>query len=335
MSNKPRVSIGMPVYNGEKYLREAVDSILNQTFSDFELIISDNGSTDRTEEICRTYVARDPRIRYYRNEENRGAAWNFNRVFKLSKGEYFKWVAADDVCAPEFISKCVEALESDSSAVLAYTKVLVIDEKSKPLTEDARVNTSHMQVDSLKPDKRFSSLLCYSHSCDPVFGVIRNEIFKKTSRLGNFVSSDRVLLAQLSLFGRFIEIPQALFFRRYHGSDSVASYPSKYERGEWFDPAKKGKPTFPAWRLFFEYLISVKRSSLRLYQKLDCYLQMLRWIGINWIEMTKDLFIFIVHLLRPSLRVYHRDSRFRGKCFFKKDRRREYIARLMKEGGIK
>ncbi|WP_081588053.1 glycosyltransferase family 2 protein [Gloeocapsa sp. PCC 7428] len=96
-NNRPRISIGMPVYNGEPYLKDAINSILNQTFEDFELIISDNGSTDRTEEICRTIASQDQRVRYYRNEQNLGAGWNFNRVVDLATGEYFRWACHDDI----------------------------------------------------------------------------------------------------------------------------------------------------------------------------------------------------------------------------------------------
>ena len=95
----PRVSIGLPVYNGENYMAAAIDSLLAQTFTDFELIISDNASTDATEQICRDYAHRDGRIRYYREEVNRGAAWNFTHTFELARGEYFKWHAHDDLCA--------------------------------------------------------------------------------------------------------------------------------------------------------------------------------------------------------------------------------------------
>src|SRR5436190_12174806 len=94
----PIVSIGLPVFNGERYLRQALDSLLGQDFQDFELIISDNASTDRTAEICRAYVAKDRRIRYYRNESNIGSAPNYRRVFELARGEFFKWCSHDDVC---------------------------------------------------------------------------------------------------------------------------------------------------------------------------------------------------------------------------------------------
>jgi glycosyltransferase involved in cell wall biosynthesis len=100
--NKSLVSIGLPVYNAGQYLEEALDSILAQTFEDFELIISDNGSTDNTEAICWSYARRDQRIRYFRNETNLGAAWNFNRVFELASGKYFKWTARRSICADLF-----------------------------------------------------------------------------------------------------------------------------------------------------------------------------------------------------------------------------------------
>src|SRR5207247_8787636 len=127
-TRKPRVSVGLPVYNGEKFLSEALDSIIAQSFEDLELIISSNASTDGTDEICRAYVARDKRIRYYRNETNIGVDGNFNRVFQLSSGEYFKWASADDICGPDLIAKCLRVLDSDSSVVLAYPKTRFIDE---------------------------------------------------------------------------------------------------------------------------------------------------------------------------------------------------------------
>ena len=117
----PRVTVGVPVFNGELFVAETLNSLLKQTFSDLEIVISDNASTDRTQEICRAYAARDWRVRYYRNDVNRGAAWNHNRVFELARGEFFKWSAADDLCAPEFLTLCVAALDRDPAAVMSIT----------------------------------------------------------------------------------------------------------------------------------------------------------------------------------------------------------------------
>src|SRR5215510_12797807 len=113
----PRISIGLPVYNGEKFLREALDSLLTQTFEDFELILSDNASTDETPAICRVYAAADKRVRYVRNAANIGVYRNFNRVFQLASGKYFKWAAADDVCQRDLLAKCLRVLETDSDVV--------------------------------------------------------------------------------------------------------------------------------------------------------------------------------------------------------------------------
>jgi len=212
-SSKLRLSLGMPVFNGENYIRQAIDSLLSQTFSDFELIISDNGSTDRTEEICRAYAARDSRIHYYRNEENRGAAWNFNRVFELANGKYFKWVAHDDLHAPEFFSKCVEALDRDPSIVLAYTNTAKIDGEGK-LLGSLPTSIYDLHADSFNACERFRYLICVWHACDPIFGVIRSDILKKTPLMRSFISADRMLLAQLALLGRFYEIQEFLFFWR-------------------------------------------------------------------------------------------------------------------------
>ncbi len=130
---RPRVSIGMPVFNGEKFLAEAIESILAQSFRDFELIISDNASSDRTEEMCRAFAARDERIRYFRQPVNQGAAWNHNFVFNQSSAGYFKWQCHDDLCDPTFIEKCVAVLDREPLAALCYSQFLRIDELGRPL----------------------------------------------------------------------------------------------------------------------------------------------------------------------------------------------------------
>src|SRR5690349_21549528 len=133
--NKPRVSIGLPVRNGARFLAQAVDSLLAQSYPDFELIISDNASTDETEAICREYAAHDARVRYYRSREDVGLARNYNYLFMRARGEYFKWAAADDVHEPDYVARCVDILEHDSSVVLAYARTKFIDENGVPLAD--------------------------------------------------------------------------------------------------------------------------------------------------------------------------------------------------------
>lgn len=294
--NAPRVSIGLPVYNGEKYLDEALDSILGQTFGDFELIISDNGSTDRTEEICRSRAATDPRIRYYRNETNLGAAPNFNRTFELATGEYFKWAAHDDLLAAEFLEKCVDALDRNPSAILCYSKVEKIDANGAVQARyDPTPDTSSPQA-----HERFWSLIIRPWRCLQVFGLMRAETLRKTSRIGNYPSSDEVLLAELALYGRFHEIPEYLFQTRLHEQQSTKGHlePPR-ARVTWFDTSRAGQLSLPKWRYLGESLQAIQRAPLSLYQRAYCCAAMCRWLvrPRHFIPLTTDLFLGAKHVL--------------------------------------
>jgi len=285
--HKPRVSIGLPVYNGENFLKEALDSILNQTFEDFELIISDNASTDRTEEICREYLAKDSRIRYYRNSQNLGAAGNYNRVFDLSRGEYFKWAAHDDVCAPEYLECCVEVLEQNPSVVLCYPKTVIINERGQREEQDY---SDDLNLRSPKPRERFKGIhnaffyvpaAWRQDKISPIFGLIRRDVLQATPRIGGYEGSDLVLLGELALRGEFYEVPQYLFYRRKHQQRAMHAYRTNSERAAWFDAAKKGKIVVPRWRLFWEFIASINRVKISLSEKFYAYLQMMIWL-LTW-----------------------------------------------------
>jgi glycosyltransferase involved in cell wall biosynthesis len=126
-----RVSIGMPVYNGEEFIREALNSIVSQTYQNFELIISDNASADGTEKICLEYAQKDSRIRYVRQLDNRGPAANFQYVLNEAKGEYFMWAAHDDLWGADFVSAGVEALALDQDAVAAFGRVEYVNQENE------------------------------------------------------------------------------------------------------------------------------------------------------------------------------------------------------------
>jgi len=258
----PRVSIGMPVYNGERYLRESLDALLAQTFQDFELIISDNASTDETEAICRAYAARDARIRYFRNATNLGAAHNYNRVFELSTAPYFKWAASDDLCAPECLACCVEALDREPAAVLAYPKTKIIDEYGTMLC----VYDDHMHLQSARPSARLKHLMQALGECNAVFGLIRSDILRRTPLIGRYPGSDICLLAELSLYGKFWEIPEFLFFRRNHPAAS-SSDKSIEKQMEFFDPTDKALVRLTKWRHCFEDARSIWRVPLSFPEK--------------------------------------------------------------------
>jgi glycosyltransferase involved in cell wall biosynthesis len=233
MGNRlPQVSIGVPVYNAENYLEQSLGSLLAQTFEDFELVISDNGSTDNTEAICRRYAKQDERVRYHREERNRGAVWNFDRVFELSRGEYFKWAAHDDLCVPTYLERCVEALDRDPCIVWCHTWTNHIDEEGNLLSghDDPEIpdgQVAHSLVtpqegrpnetrgDS-RPSSRFAAVLLGTTWCSDSYGLIRSSALARTRMYQRCYGAEKILMGELSLQGRFHEIPEQLFFQRTH-----------------------------------------------------------------------------------------------------------------------
>lgn len=282
----PRVSIGVPVYNGARFLRATLDSILAQTFTDFELIICDNCSTDQTETICREYAARDRRVRYFRNERNLGPAPNYNRCFEHARGELFRWNAADDVVAPDFVRKCVEMLDSDPTIVSAYTRTVLIDEDGKQV----RKYDYDLELDHPWAVVRFARMVFVNHrrhNAHEFWGVTRAAALRQTPMKGSFPSADRILMSWWTLLGRMGRVEEYLFFNREHQQRSQraiankdfrpGSRLSRYIGGgptppyEWWDARLKGKIVFPEWRWAWEYLRAVRRTRLPLAQKLMCY----------------------------------------------------------------
>jgi glycosyltransferase involved in cell wall biosynthesis len=261
-SRIPKVSIGLPVYNGESQLARSLESLLSQSLGDLELIVSDNHSTDATETICRDFAARDPRMRYYRSDRNRGAAWNFNRVLELSRGRYFKWASANDLHGPEYLARCVEVLDTCPDVVLCYSKTRLIDETGAVL----RDGDDNLDLPWPQASRRFSEFLVRVRLSNPIFGVIRSEVLRHTGGLRSYPGSDVVLLGELTLYGRFHEVPEFLFFRRME-RQNFARDQSLESWQEFFDPATRGKVFMRTWRHQFEYLRAVHRSPLPLAEK--------------------------------------------------------------------
>ena len=304
MVRKPQVSIGMPVYNGEQYVQVSIESILNQTFQDFKLIISDNASTDRTQEICQKYADQDNRISYHRNIENIGGPSNYNRVFELSSSKYFKWAAYDDVLAPEFLRKCVNVLDNDPSIILCHSKTGRIDKDGNLL--DYYNRGMLKRISSPRPHERFGDLITRCYTTCPIFGVFRTNSLAKTSLQGSYIGADRNLLAEIGLMGRIYQIPECLFFWRDH-PDSYTSifYGSYSNQMATLDPnrlrmetswwSKQDSTSFTHWKNCIEYLRSVNRVSLSLFEKLLCDAQIFRWFAREgWLLMGMDVEIFLL-----------------------------------------
>jgi len=269
VSKGPQVSIGMPVYNGADFLRDAIDSLLAQTFEDFEIIISDNASTDATESICRDYTAADSRIRYYRSAENRGAAWNYNYCVEQARGEYFKWAAHDDVCAPEFLRQCVATLQSAGpQAVLAYPRSLLIDETGAIVGR----HESGLDLRNRTPHARIRDFARRQNKANPVFGLMRTDALRRTRGHGNFPNADIVLLLELALLGQMWEVDDWLFLRRVHAGNSCAANRSIKDRAIWFDPQNVRKRVWlPLAQVFFESLSAIRRTGLPTVEASLCY----------------------------------------------------------------
>jgi glycosyltransferase involved in cell wall biosynthesis len=291
---RPRVSLGLPVFNGEKYLAETLDAILAQTYRNFELIISDNASTDGTEAICRAYSANDGRIHYHRNETNLGLSKNYGRVFELSSGEYFKWVTYDDLLAPEYLDSCVEVLDSDPSVVVVHSKSYRIDESG-----EIRGSYDYdMNLESPRLQDRFRDLVTVRHSCNESQGLIRSDVLARTPLQANFVGSDRTLMAELGLRGRIHVLPEYLFFRRDH-PQTGSNIPIQ-ERSNWFDPAGSGRLRLPHCREVVEYFISLHRVPLRFAERLSCYVILLKYARTRRRLLLSEIKVAFNLILRRS-----------------------------------
>jgi len=283
--NKPLVSIGLPVYNGQDFLREAIASVLNQSYQDFELIIRDNASTDQTAAICRDFASRDQRIRYLRNESNVGAGPNFNGIVSHARGKYFKWLAHDDVLAPKFLARCVDVLESDPTAVLACPRVRFIDAQGKAMDNYA----TPFRTDDPNCVVRFGEML-RGHRCFEVFGLIRLGELRRTRLIGNYNHGDGVLLAHLALLGRFAEIPEDLFWSRRHEQQSMYRFgitnPEAVHDFEayayWFDPRNEGGVSRSFNKILAEYFRMIWVTPLPFTQRLACCRILGRWFLSVW-----------------------------------------------------
>ena len=282
-----KLSVGIPVYNTARYFPATLDALLAQTYQEFELVISDNGSTDETESICRAYAAQDARIRYHRYAENRGAAWNFNNVFALTDTPYFKWAAADDLYAPTYLEECVRVLDEQPDVVLCYSRSQAVDAAGQVIKRYPAQDRGN--TDSVA--QRFAAAIINPHPFIPVFGVARREILARTMLIGGFSGSDRPLVGELALYGKLYEVPEFLFFYRHHQEQSWGGGRSRHQQQAWYDPRRGTKISFPTWRLLAEHEKSIWRTPLSLWEKAQCHGPMLRWVRHRWRYLANNLIL--------------------------------------------
>ncbi len=274
----PKVSVGLPVYNGEEYLAGSLESLLAQTFTDFEIVISDNASTDSTLAICVEYAERDPRIRVAQMSHNIGASGNHAYVFAQARGEYFKWASHDDLYSPELLGSCLEALEAHPEAILAHCKDGTVDSDGKILDAE-----SPYLLDSWTPDPvaRFRSLL-YAPGGNDFYGLMRTAQLRKVPPFGSYHNSDRTFMAELSLMGPFFHVPHVLYYRREHpGRATYAG--SARDRSVVLDPRRANRLRHPLPRIYAEYVLgfvgAIERAPLDAAVKARLFVELGEWFG--------------------------------------------------------
>lgn len=302
MADRPRVTIGLPVYNGSNYLATALEAVLAQTFTDFRVLISDNASTDDTEAICRAFAARDDRIDYQRLPENLGAGPNYDRVFTLSNTEYFQWLAHDDLVYPDFLEKTVAALDMRADAVLAFTHCANIDADGDVMD----IEPPRTELTLPEPHKRLASAIDSGRNTYPIFGLMRSNAVRTTDLHGGYTGSDRVLLAQMAMAGPFVVVPEVLFGYRHHPEQSVSMDPTRQKYGllahpreAWFDTTRAGRIVFPNWKRLGGYLNGVRRSRVAAAEKRRSYRAIASWLAdSNWKKLVIDVLTGLVQAVR-------------------------------------
>lgn len=289
MKRAPRLSIGLPVYNGENYLAESIEALLGQSYEDFELIISDNASTDGTADICRRYEQKDPRIRYLRQEHNIGAAPNHNILVEHARGELFKWASHDDLYARDLLERCVDALDQFPHVVLAHSWTALIDD-SGTVTKAVRYGLASA---SQSAPERFRSYL-YEVGGDDDGGVIRMDVLRRVPPHASYYHADRTIIAGILLHGPFYQVPDWLYFRRDHGERAERAFKTVQAWCANLDPHRSDARRNPAIRLYAEYVwgfvTAIRQAPLTPAEKRECYRHLAGWLA-NRVTVRGDRYV--------------------------------------------
>ena len=281
----PKVSIAMPAYNCERYIAQSLESLLAQTYSDFELVISDNASTDGTEAVCRRFEQQDRRVRYVRRAQNIGGPGNFRHVFSLCSGQYHKWSTADDYWHPSFLQEAVAVLDREAEVVLCYPKTRKVDLEGTDISDYD--DTLHLMDAS--PVERFRKLYRAIGLCNAHLGLIRRDAMSTTRLIAGHKVSDVDFLGEMVLRGKFWLLPDIRFFRRFHAeSSSWARGDSEHQR-RYYTPLNKVDPGMHAWRrLMFQYAM-VWRSPVGLAEKLALTAEVGRWTRHGRRQLSQEV----------------------------------------------
>lgn len=292
----PRVTVGLPVYNGERFLERAIRSVLNQSLRDLELVIADNASSDGTERIARAAAAADPRVRYIRHPRNLGAAPNYNHTLAAARAPYFKWLAHDDAIEPGFLEQAVAALEAEPGAPLCQAQVQFIDAEDRPIAVHDGLGDG---TGAASPSARFAAMVLRSHPCTAIFGLFRTGVLRASLQHASFHGADRALLAQLALRGPFLRLDAPLVLVREHEGRYTRRVADAEQRRLWHDTSARRHSRLPTLRLYREYWGMALSERLPAAERLRAMAILLAWWAVNWnaLRVAVDL----VALVAPSL----------------------------------
>lgn len=291
----PKVSIAMPVYNGERYVAQAIESLLGQTFGDFEYVISDNASSDGTEDICRRYAAADARIRYVRRATNIGGPPNFNFVFSLSRGTYVKWATADDYSDTTFLDEAVAVLDEHPDVVLCFPRTRIIDADGNPI----RDYDDNLDLPQESPRLRFRELYRRIGLCNAQLGLMRREAMARTGLLAAHLGSDIEFLGEMALLGKFRMLPETRFYRRFHQGASSWVRSDADRQLAFYSPGAKALPRFNLWRRHAYRFRMVWRSPIGLPDKIALSMELGTHMRYDRDELWRDL--IAARRRRPSI----------------------------------
>lgn len=209
-AGRPKVSFGLPIFNGQRSVRRAIESIQRQTFADLELVISDNASTDQTAAICRELAEQDPRVKFFTRAQNAGIVANFNRAFQLASGEYFRWIGGDDWLEPTYAEKCVAMLERNPDAIGVTNFLAYWDDGGARMYQEYH----GPRVDSPRAHERFERCLWLMNEAywyfDPMYSMHRRAVLERTHGLRPILNGDQMLAVELSLLGPYVHVPECL-----------------------------------------------------------------------------------------------------------------------------
>jgi glycosyltransferase involved in cell wall biosynthesis len=284
MTDSTRVSIGMPVYNASAYLRTALDAVLAQTFKDFELVVADNASTDNSASICEEYAARDPRIRFHRNPVNIGANGNFTYTLKLARCKYFNWISSNDYIAPTYLEKAVAELDAHPDVVLCVARPRYFADHIGNFQEVE----DPMNIGMSSPIERFRALLERITINNAMHGLIRTEALRATMPLESYYSSDNVMIAQLSLAGKFVQLPEPLFYRRFEKAAATELMTPEQLR-HFYAPERKSPMRFQVWKLHAGFWSLLSRARLSMSDRFELAVHLAKMLYWDGPKLLRDL----------------------------------------------